>query len=459
MHKLSIIFSLLLMGALAMAQSATNAGRLFDNGDFAAAQKEYKALLQHNPRNTLYLYRYARCAQQQDDHKTAIEYFNRAGDKYMLKYFYLGESYMHLWYFDQAISAYNTYLQSLTEPNERTTYVQQQIHLAEKQKRYLNRVEQIHVLDSVQLPIDSLLTICHLSSEAGTLSYDSTLGLAYMNQRADRRLWAVHRDSNIVIVSAQRLLNQWSTPDTLPSTINTATKQISPYVLNDGITMYFASNDTDGLGGYDIYITRYNTANEAYTQPQNLGYPYNSSYNEYMMIIDESQHIGYFATDRFSPQGYARIYSFIPAEQKTYWRGIPQDSLIGYAQLQYALSADSTRKVISTEEPVKSDDNHSIETVSFVLNDTLVYTTLEDFHSERARTLFLQWQSLQQQQQVETAQLDGLRQRYSTATDAERKEMTPVILHLEKKQTANMQDATALLKQVRNEEISALSTQ
>ena len=73
-----------------------------------------------------------------------------------------------------------------------------------------------------------------------------------------------------------------------------------PYMLSDGVTLYFASKDTNGLGGYDIYVTRYNTHTNTYTTPENLGFPYNSSANDYLMVIDELQQVGYFATDRFS---------------------------------------------------------------------------------------------------------------------------------------------------------------
>lgn len=452
MRKIRLILLLLICAITLPAQNADTANRLFTDGDYAAAMKVYETLLKSNPRSALYAYRYARCAQESGDYPTAIEYFHRAGDRYPLKYFYLGEIYMHTWHSEEAIQAYNQYLQSLSTPNERVPYVQKQIQYAEKRQRYLKRVEKVQIVDSMDVRIDSMVYACVLSAEAGTLTIDPEIGTAYMNQRGDRRLWSAKRDSMRVLVSAHRLLDQWSRPDTLPEIVNMADQQISPYVLSDGVTLYFASNDTNGLGGYDIYVSRYNAATETYTHPENIGYPYNSEANEYMMVIDETHHIGYFATDRFSPTGYVRIYSFIPNEQKTYWRGLSQDSIAAYAQLRYVLPADthSLPPVVSAPAAVEKTDEPEI---LFVLNDSTVYTSPNDFHSQAARDTFAKWQALQQQIQSNGARLDSLRHQYSTATPAKRKEITPVILHLESLQEAAQKQANRLLHAIREEEI------
>ena len=459
MRKLRLIILFLVGTIVAVAQNAATANRLFEEGAYAEAQQAYRRLLQGSPRSPLYMYRYARCAQELGDYATAVNYFNRAGDKYPLKYFYLGEIYMHLWQFDEAIEAYNAYMRALSSPNERIPHIQQQIRNAEKCRRYLRRVEKVHIIDSVQVALDSMLYVCPLSAEAGTLTCDRTGSLSYMNQRGDRRLWAADRDSARVIVSAHRLLDQWSAPDTLPSLINMSGRQISPYVLSDGVTLYFASNDTNGLGGYDLYISRYNTATDTYTHPENLGYPYNSDANEYFMVIDEVRHIGYFATDRFSPQGYVRVYSFVPAEQKTYWRNLPPDSIAAYAQLRSYLLAGNAMPD-SAQQPVAVSPSAIQEPepqIHFILNDSVVYTSMDDFHSEEARTAYQEWQTLQTTLQAEDSKLQTLRREYSAANAARRREMTPVILKLENDTDSCTQRANSLLNSIRRQELQHLT--
>lgn len=459
MRKLRLIILFLIGTIVAAAQNAATANRLFEEGAYAEAQEAYRRLLQGSPRSPLYMYRYARCAQELGDYATAVNYFNRAGDRYTLKYFYLGEIYMHLWQFDKAVEAYNAYMQALSTPNERVPYIQQQIRNAEKCRRYLRRVEKVRIIDSVQVALDSMLYVCPLSAEAGALTCDTTGSLSYMNQRGDRRLWAADSDSARVIVSAHRLLDQWSAPDTLPSIINMSGKQISPYVLNDGVTLYFASNDTNGLGGYDLYVSRYNTATDTYTHPENLGYPYNSDANEYFMVIDEVRHIGYFATDRFSPQGYVRVYSFVPAEQKTYWRNMSSDSIVAYAQLRSYLLAgnampDSTQQPLDVSPSAPREHKPQIH---FILNDSVVYTSMDDFHSEEARAAYLEWQTLQTTLQAEGTKLQTLRQEYRAADAARRREMAPAILKLENDTDSCTQRANALLNSIRRQEMQHLT--
>ena len=433
MRKIYSLILFLACALLAMAQTHSSADKLFQAGDYTAAQEQYGKLLRSYPREALYLYRYARCAQELGDYPTALQYFDKAGDRYMLKYFYLGEIYLQQWHAEAAIEAYNKYLSSLTEPSEREPYVAQQIARAEKLQRYLRRVERVAVIDSVLVPLHQMLLQCSLSLEAGRLQYDSLGGIEFTNQRGDHRLWSQLVDSSQVLLSSHRLLDTWTTPDTLPATINFTVCQKSPYLLNDGVTLYFAAQDTNGLGGLDIYISRYNTATELYTSPENLGFPYNSPANEYMYIVDENQGVGYLATDRFAPQGYVHIYSLAIPEQKQYCRGMAPDSLAAYAQLRAFYKTERLEDASSkpSELSISSEPSEAHDAISFVINDSVIYTSVDDFLSQEARQLFIEWERLEKQLIKEQNKLDELRLQYMHAERAERDTIAPQILQLE----------------------------
>ena len=128
--------------------------------------------------------------------------------------------------------------------------VKESITEAEKIQRYLRRVERVQIIDSVEVALDSMLQVCTLSAEAGTLKWDSIGSTIYTNQRGDRQLRTTLVDSSRILIATHRLLDDWTQPDTLPYTINFTQDQRSPYMLNDGVTLYFAANDSDGLGGY-----------------------------------------------------------------------------------------------------------------------------------------------------------------------------------------------------------------
>lgn len=89
------------------------------------------------------------------------------------------------------------------------------------------------------------------------------------------------------------------------------------------------------MSGYDIFVTRYNTNTDTYLVPENVGMPFNSPYNDYMYVIDEYNNLGWFASDRFQPEGKICIYVFIPNTSKqTYnYEAMEQQEIIRLAQI------------------------------------------------------------------------------------------------------------------------------
>jgi len=437
--------------ATLFAQTHNSANKLFQDEDYLGAQLAYAALLKSYPNNPLYLYRYARCAQEQGDFSTALHYFDKAGDRYMLKYFYMGDIYMQLWQAEEAIKAYTTYLNSLKEPNEREAYIQQQINYANKLRRYLRRVEKLQVIDSVEVALDSMLSACALSAEAGNLTLDSNYSVIYTNQRGDRRLQAVTDDSAQVLISAHHLLEDWTSADTLPKNINFTIQQSSPFLLNDGVTLYFAANDTNGLGGLDIYISRYNMTTETYTTPENIGMPYNSPANEYMLLLDEVRSIGYLATDRFAKKGNVHVYSFIIPEQKQYHE--ISDSLALFARLECFDLVDSIINNSNNTLKITQENTDESEDFCLIINDSIVYHSLADFRDHNAKEMFTKWQKAELQYHTEQEKLAQLREQYATAEQEKKKELTPVILQLENNQSQLINQCESLLQEIRAAEI------
>jgi tetratricopeptide (TPR) repeat protein len=443
------------------AQNANKADGLFQAANYTAAQKEYGLLLKSNPNSALYLYRYARCAQELGDYWTAVKYFEKSGNRYDLKHYNLGEIYLHLGYPDEAIEAYTQYLKTLKADSERLPYILAQIHQAEKLQRYMRRVEKVQIIDSVEIPLSELLSAYPLSAETGTLTKDSQGQLVYTNQRNDRKLWAAANDDKQLIVSSRNLMNTWTAPDTLPHTINMSADQNYPYLLSDGVTLYFASKDTSGLGGYDIYVSRYNTYTETYTHPENIGLPYNSPANDYLMVVDEIHHRGYFATDRHSREGYVHVYTFVPTSEKAYWRNVPQDSLVAYAQLRSGLHVEEEiAKVEIANKPSVPQPTVQVERekedIYFVLNDSVIYTSKSEFRSSTAQKTYQEWQNMQKQLEIDQESLEQLRWQYANADDAGKKELTPQILQLEKKQSQLHEQCNELLQSTRKTESEAV---
>lgn len=96
--------------------------------------------------------------------------------------------------------------------------------------------------------------------------------------------------------------NKWSEPINLGPTINTDQNELFPFVYNN--TLFFASNGHFGLGGLDLFEKQLST-NE---KPHNIGYPINTSCDDFGMIVDSTTLRGYFSSNRID--NVDRIYSF-----------------------------------------------------------------------------------------------------------------------------------------------------
>lgn len=99
-----------------------------------------------------------------------------------------------------------------------------------------------------------------------------------------------HGQSDIYV--SHRVKGSWTDPQNLGPAVNTEGNEMFPY-LHDNL-LYFASNGLGGLGGLDVFSLDINKAGGV---PTNLGFPINSSKDDFGFIINNSN-TGYFSTNR-----------------------------------------------------------------------------------------------------------------------------------------------------------------
>ena len=102
---------------------------------------------------------------------------------------------------------------------------------------------------------------------------------------------------------------QWSDPVNLGENINSNKNEKSPFLHTDGQTLFFSSNQHPSLGGYDIFYSRKDSFGD-WQKPLNIGYPINSSFDEVSLFVSTDGETAYFASNQLDGVGGWDIYSF-----------------------------------------------------------------------------------------------------------------------------------------------------
>jgi tetratricopeptide (TPR) repeat protein len=116
-------------------------------------------------------------------------------------------------------------------------------------------------------------------------------------------------DSKSDIYSCRKLpTGQWGEAYKLPIEINTEFNEDFPFMASDGVTLYFASEGHNSMGGYDLYKSTYNPNNNTWSKAKNLGYPVNSTADDRSISLTPDKRVGYISTFRPGGIGDLDIY-------------------------------------------------------------------------------------------------------------------------------------------------------
>ena len=186
-------------------------------------------------------------------------------------------------------------------------------------KQMLSAVQQITFVDSIVVDAADFMSHIPLSPNIGKLEQDGGMG-NFTNEMGDLRLITTAEG---IITRSDYIGNTWTSPTPLAG-LGKA-KACNPFLMPDGVTLYFSQKGERSIGGYDLFVTRYDSELGTFLKAENLGMPFASEADDLFYAIDEYNQLGFFVTNRRQPKGKVCIYTFIPQTSRHTYRSEAYD--------------------------------------------------------------------------------------------------------------------------------------
>lgn len=472
-YRISLILLMLLVFNTLFAQNKATARRLFMAGEYAEAKPMFEKLLQRNPRNSELNYWYAVCCYETKDTvdiQGMLEF--AASRKISNAYRYLGDLAADSAQYIDAAKHYEDFL-SLCKDDSLALLYKAKLSDVNRLNRMINTTERICVIDSFVVDKDKFLSVYKMGRDVGVLSSvadffdedDEDGGYLSETERGTDIYYAMKNegDSLLKLYHSSKVDNRWGKPARLQG-FDTGGNDNYPFMLADGLTLYFASDGVGSIGGYDIFITRYDSEDSRFLRPDNIGMPFNSLANDYMLAINEVANLGWFASDRRQPPGKVCVYVFVPnaTADKYDAENIPYEQLLDRALLKdiaatqvddnLVREARRQQTILFYEQPDERNDRDFL----FVIDNATDYTALNNFKSAKARELFVQWQKDSAQHKKNETALQHKRDDYATATNAVKSRMASEILRLERQVEMDARTLELMEYEIRKLELEVL---
>ena len=107
------------------------------------------------------------------------------------------------------------------------------------------------------------------------------------------------------IYYSEYISNRWTEPVNMGPEINTAENEVFPFILHDN-RLYFASRGHQGEGGLDIFYSDF--IDKKWQKPVNMPPPFNSRSDDFALVSNAAMDTGYIVSNR---RGTDDIFQFV----------------------------------------------------------------------------------------------------------------------------------------------------
>lgn len=303
----------------------------------------------------------------------------------------------------------------------------------------LPNTDKLLVVDSMVVDKESFLKHLDLQNENGYVGIEND-NAWFINALKNKKIYASGDSlSGRKLILAYYVNSKWDDRRSI-SELNTLFSDINfPFLMPDATTLFFSAKGHNSIGGFDIYTTRLDVDNGGFYIPDNYGLPYNSTANDYFLAIDERNNLGWLVSDRYQPEDKVCIYIFVPNKNrvKLAQEGFDNNTIKKLAQLnsiQDTWSFGDKQEAMRNLEHLRIQrnvGNEGRESILFIVNDRIKYTSLSQFKSNKSKQLFAKLEDNKQLVAKQKTELENLRIQYKQANKAKQSSLKQDILFIE----------------------------
>ena len=478
MNKIKKAIILFISGILCIslqAQTLQQGRNLFAKGDYEAAKPIMLKYLKQKPADASRNYWYGVCLMETGYPEEAIAYLNKSIPKIVRAYRYIGDYYCAKELYAEAIDNYELFVSGFKADKELHNDSIEDLYTQKADSlrtlfRMIRNTNKVCVIDSFIVSKDELFNSYITDASTGSFSSYTEFfnqdiqGDVFLPEMENSVVFSRQENGKFRLYQSFRSFDSWVDESAINGLESDGDLRY-PFIQNDGITIYYADNGSNSIGGYDIFVSRYNSSTDRYLVPENIGMPFNSPANDYLYVIDEVNNLGWFATDRRQPEDTVCIYVFIPDERRSKYNYEGGDT----TAIHNAAKLMSIKETQTDLEEVRAarqrltllaydirDKEKQIENI-FVIDDLTDYRSENDFQSPEARTLYLRWLDIRNTYSDDVIRLENMRTKYHQSSKQEKEEMKNQLLELENSVLSAEASIIKMEIEIRNTEIKYIT--
>jgi hypothetical protein len=379
--------------------TAAEALSLYKSENYEEAARMYSTLLERNDRDLTSNYYYGVCLfklnLKTDEALRRLKFSSTRPVSNDL-YYYLGRLYQQIYEMELAIENLERFLKQAKPEDSLTLAAQNALEDSRSGLRLINKSFDVKIIGKDTIQKSDLLQYYHLQKEGGEIMAAGDFfrtgvdpdQVIFKTERGDEVYFSIQEvDETWNIYKIVRLLDTWNEADDLGEPVNTQWDELYPFLLTDGITLYFSSNRPGGMGGFDLYQSFFDPETREFSPPSNLGPPFNSPGDDFLLVPDVLNGNAWFATNRGLPNDQVVVVELVWDQTviKNNTESIHQLRTLASLPLSPDVKSKSSSTLYASRDITRKKVAGEFR---FMVNDTLVYTRFDQFHSQEALAAF-----------------------------------------------------------------------